>query len=99
MRLTKPMYGLTDPPRLWFLEATDRMKASELTRHPLDTCLFLAHDNIKLVGLVALHVDVMTGDPKSFAPFRPEIQNRFGLRTFKTISKEGQSFDYFDGGG
>ena len=44
MRLKKPMYGLCDAPRAWFLEAKDRLTRLGAVQHPLDPCLFLIYD-------------------------------------------------------
>ena len=44
MKLKKPMYGLCDAPRAWFLEARDRMLKLGAVPHPLDPCLFLLFD-------------------------------------------------------
>ena len=44
MRLKKPMYGLCDAPRAWFLEAKDRLTRLGAIQHPLDPCLFLIYD-------------------------------------------------------
>ncbi len=82
---------------VWFLEATDRTRASGLTQHPLEPCLLMAHADDRLVGLAALHVDdmLMTGDPtKAFKPFCAETQNKFGLSTFMSIANEGESLGY-----
>ena len=44
MKLKKPMYGLCDAPRAWFLEARERMTNLGAQQHPLDACLFLLYD-------------------------------------------------------
>ena len=44
MRLRKPMYGLCDAPRAWFLEARERLTNLGAQQHPLDACLFLLYD-------------------------------------------------------
>eukprot|EP00959_Pyramimonas_sp_CCMP1952_P162873 3405060-Pyramimonas_sp.AAC.1 len=60
------MYGLSDAPRLWWEEATDRMIACGFVVHPLDPCLFLSYRldaiNSKVFdGAIGLHVDDMLG--------------------------------------
>ena len=45
MQLKKPMYGLCDAPRAWYLEAVERiLSLDHVYRHPLDACLFLVFD-------------------------------------------------------
>ena len=44
MKLRKPMYGLCDAPRAWFLEARERLTNLGAEQHPLDACLFLLYD-------------------------------------------------------
>ena len=44
MKLKKPMYGLCDAPRAWYLEARDRLCRLGAVQHPLDPCLFLIYD-------------------------------------------------------
>eukprot|EP00959_Pyramimonas_sp_CCMP1952_P340193 7125251-Pyramimonas_sp.AAC.1 len=66
MKLLKSMYGLSDAPRLWWEEATDRMIACGFVVHPLDPCLFLSYrlaaTNSKVFdGAIGLHVDDMLG--------------------------------------
>eukprot|EP00959_Pyramimonas_sp_CCMP1952_P252111 5267726-Pyramimonas_sp.AAC.1 len=43
MKSLKSMYGLSDAPRLWWEEATDRMIGCGFVVHPLDPCLFLSY--------------------------------------------------------
>ena len=46
MQLHKPMYGLCDAPRAWYMEAVDRiLSIPNVVRHPLDACLFMVYDN------------------------------------------------------
>ena len=45
MQLKKPMYGLCDAPRAWYMEAVERILSLEnVYRHPLDACLFMVFD-------------------------------------------------------
>ena len=48
MQLKKPMYGLCDAPRAWYMEAVERiLSLDNVYRHPLDACLFLVFDPSK----------------------------------------------------
>ena len=45
MQLKKPMYGLCDAPRAWYMEAVERiLSLDNVYRHPLDACLFMVFD-------------------------------------------------------
>ena len=45
MQLHKPMYGLCDAPRAWYMEAVDRiLSIPNVVRRPLDACLFVVYD-------------------------------------------------------
>ena len=67
MKLKKPIYGLVDAPRVWYLEAVRRFHALGFVRHPLDPCFFLyfAADiqndgedlSDKFVCCIGMHVD------------------------------------------
>ena len=76
MRLRKPIYGLVDAPRAWYLEACSRLERIGFQRHPLDNCLFLYFANLddsgtanetsassspNLVCALGLHVDDILG--------------------------------------
>ena len=43
--LKKPMYGLCDALRPWFLEAKERLTSLGAQQHPLDACLYLLYDH------------------------------------------------------
>ena len=45
LRLKKPMYGLCDAPRAWFLEAKERLTSLGAQQHPLDACCYLLYDH------------------------------------------------------
>lgn len=45
MQLKKPMYGLCDAPRAWYMEAVERiLSLDNVYRHSLDACLFMVFD-------------------------------------------------------
>ena len=44
MKLRKPMHGLCDAARAWFLGARERLANLGAEQHPLDACLFLLYD-------------------------------------------------------
>jgi hypothetical protein len=106
MKLLKPMYGQTDAPRAWYLEARSRMLRLGFTPHPLDPCLFMSFRTSDgtppvLDGLVCLHVDDMlgSGDPhlhheQCYAYREQELKKAFNFRTWKQIDANTRSLEY-----
>ena len=92
MKLIKPMYGQTDAPREWWLEATKRLTEQVgLTAHPLDPCFFMAFTHAhELCGLIHLHVDDMliAGDNREFEKYRKALKAAFNFRTWKTATEK-----------
>ena len=99
MELLKPMYGQTDAPRAWYLEARDRLVNCGLDEHPLDPCLFMSYDRSvdppQLDGLISMHVDDLLGAGSDAAPkakqdnFATRVQrlkDSFKFRTWKSVT-------------
>ena len=101
MRLIKPMYGQTDAPRSWYLEACERLKKLALLPHPLDPCLFLHYRddvNRTLDGLVVMHVDDLLGGgclidygSRCWKAVLPELQKGFNFRTWTQSGVPGSN--------
>ena len=96
MKLLKSMHGLSDAPRLWWEEATDRMLSCGFVIHPLDPCLFMSYrvDNNnnqdkKFDGAIGIHVDDMLGGGSNekgevcFASRVQELKKVFNFRTWE----------------
>ena len=109
MRLKKPMYGLVDAPRSWYLEARDRVLNLGARQHPLDSCLFLvygpgcnqmlssAEPTQKLLGIFGIHVDDVLGcadlDSSDWQSFKKKLREAFSFREWHE-SPHTHSFDY-----
>ena len=92
MKLLKPMYGQTDAPRAWYLEARDRMLTLGFIVHPLDPCLFMSfQDNVSdtvLDGVISVHVDDLLGCgnlSSTYADRIAALKAKFQFRTWEEI--------------
>ena len=94
MKLVKSMYGLSDAPRNWWKEATDRLLACGFIPHPLDPCLFLSYtegaNRRELDGALCLHVDDIlgAGDTRAntgacFKKRLQKLKESFSFRTWE----------------
>ena len=96
MRLRKPIYGLVDAPRAWYLEAVRRFESLGFVRHPLDPCLFLmfapesneasAETPRRLVCCIGMHVDDLLGagdfNHPAVGPLLDRLRQSFSFRDF-----------------
>ena len=83
-RLRKGMYGLTEAPRLWFIEYQQKLLAIGFKRCYLLPAVFTFFQNGQLVAAIALHVDdgIMTGCPKLAAPIFAKMKETFEYGTW-----------------
>ena len=56
-KLKKPVYGLNDASRQWFITIKKLLLNLEMNQSLGDSCLFFYRPNSKLEGLILLHVD------------------------------------------
>ena len=56
-RLKKPVYGLSDASRAWYLKASEEIKNQGATNSSLDSALFYLRKDSDLLGLIGSHVD------------------------------------------
>ena len=92
MRTKKPVYGLCDAPRAWFVEATRRLTSLGFVQHPLDSCLFLLFGP-RLQCAIGLHVDDLIGisDPAIRQKVKEDLQKLFSFRDFR---ENQENFDF-----
>ena len=92
MRTKKPVYGLCDAPRAWFVEATRRLTSLGFVQHPLDSCLFLLFGP-RLQCAIGLHVDDLMGisDPAVRQKVKEDLQKLFSFRDFR---ENQENFDF-----
>ena len=112
MRLRKPMYGLIDAPRSWYLEAVRRLQTIGFVRHPLDGCLFCyyaldANGAQQLVCAIGLHVDDLLGvadqPHPAYEQIKADLKNQFAFRDFRENQNDfeflGAKLSQLDEGG
>lgn len=95
MKLHKSAYGLSDAPRLWFEEASRRLRRLKIYPRKLDPCFFVWRDGAGEVALLLLlHVDDMLigYNPKSKqAELKVnEIQQTFNFGKWKMYINHGR---------
>ena len=81
MQLHKPMYGLCDAPRAWYMEAVDRiLSIPNVVRHPLDACLFMVYDPSQApqLHLQAEHTSEQHSPGKLVAMFGIHVDDLLG---------------------
>ena len=92
MQVLKSAYGLTESPRLWYLEAKDGMDEVELKELAASRSVFLASDKGKTWAICALHVDdgLLVGDDKDerFVKLREKINQRFNIKEWQFLEED-----------
>ena len=56
-QLTAPVYGAANAPRRWYLHVRETMEGLGWQVHSLDPCLFLKHEDAKVIAVLGIHVD------------------------------------------
>lgn len=92
MQVLKSAYGLTESPRLWYLEAKDGMKEVDMDELAASRSTFTATENGITWAICSLHVDdgLLVGcesDPR-FIQLRERINQRFNIKEWKHLSPE-----------
>ena len=82
-KLLKPLYGLDDASRKFYLKVRETLKNLNLNTLPGEDAVYYQHKNGKLIGMILSHVDDFTITGTS------EFVNRIveGLKKIFTISK------------
>ena len=91
-RMLKPLYGLRDAPRRWYLSVAEYLISLGFAQCKLDSSVFMFIDNNKqLNGLVLVHVDdfLHSGNDAFNESIIPSIRNKFTAGNV-----ESQSFTY-----
>ena len=80
-KLTKPMYGLGDSARLWYLTLKQHLLSLGCKMSKLDQTVFRFYENGKLSGVLVTHVDdlLYAGDTKFHQTVIKSIMNRFKI--------------------
>ena len=94
MQLKKPMYGLCDAPRAWYLEAVERiLSLDNVYRHPLDACLFMVYDPSGSTQLSPLQEDENAAPGRLVATFGIHVDDLLGCgetnsEIYKQVKKQ-----------
>ena len=94
MQLKKPMYGLCDAPRAWYLEAVERiLSLDNVYRHPLDACLFLVFDPSAQSQLSPLSAEESAAPGRLVATFGIHVDDLLGCgdvnnEIYKKVKKQ-----------
>ena len=84
MQLKKPMYGLCDAPRAWYMEAVDRiLSLDNVYRHPLDACLFLVFDPSEKSQLSPINNETSDSPGRLVATFGIHVDDLLGCGDVK----------------
>ena len=97
MQVLKSAYGLTESPRLWYLEAKDGMNEVDLKELAASRSIFLAAEGGQTWAICALHVDdgLLIGDDKDerFVNLREKINKRFNIKEWQFL-EEGKPLNF-----
>ena len=92
MQILKSAYGLTESPRLWYLEAVERLKSTELKELEMSRSTFVAGggNGEPTWAMLCLHVDdgLLLGDfaDPRFQKLRKQINGLFTIKAWKDLS-------------
>ena len=93
LRILKSAYGLTESPRLWYLEALDRIKKTELQELEMSRSTFVAgggNSGSATYAILCLHVDdgLLLGDlqDKRVQNLKRQIDGMFKIKAWKNLS-------------
>eukprot|EP00435_Cladocopium_sp_Y103_P053694 s2591_g17.t1 len=97
MQVLKSAYGLTESPRLWYLEAKDGMADVDLLELAASRSVFLASEGDRTWAMCALHVDdgLLVGDntDEKFVNLRKKIDQRFNIKEWQFL-EEGKPLNF-----
>ena len=96
LQILKSAYGLTESPRLWYLEALERLSKTPLKELAMCKCVFAAAAAGKTWALLVLHVDdgLLLGNLKDprFQELRKQIDGMFKIKEWKEVTEKPQPF-------
>ena len=92
MQVLKSAYGLTESPRLWYLEARETLEASALEELAASRSTFVASEKGTSYALCALHVDdgLLAGDEKDerFQAVKKGVNDRFQIKKWNYLTEK-----------
>ena len=93
LQILKSAYGLTESPRLWYLEALDRMKNTDLQELEIcKSCFVASGQDGRSYAILCLHVDdgLLLGDLKDrrVQRLKEQINSMFTIKAWKELSAD-----------
>lgn len=92
LQVLKSAYGLTESPRLWYLEARETLQAAMLEELAASRSMFAASENGVSYALCALHVDdgLLVGCEKDrrFQEVKKRINDKFQIKKWNHLTEE-----------
>ena len=90
LKLLKPVYGLSDAPRAWFLKLKKSLSEIGLKQSVLDPCLYYSWHDGKLDGCLAVHVDdlIATGTKHFEDTILQKLRDKFPFKHWKNNAGE-----------
>ena len=96
LQILKSAYGLTESPRLWYLEVVDRLNTTPLQELEVCKCVFVASQEGRTWAILVLHVDdgMLFGDFEDprFQALKEQINGMFPIKEWKPLTEEAQQF-------
>ena len=98
LQILKSAYGLTESPRLWYLEAVDRLSKTDLKELDIAKSTFVAGGSATEPSwaILCLHVDdgLLLGDSKDkrFQKLKAQIDSMFKIKEWKTLGEKPLQF-------
>ena len=93
MQVLKSAYGLTESPRLWYLEAKEGLNEVGLKELKASRSTFIASENGKSWAMCSLHVDdgllIGLDSDSRFVALRDRINKRFKIKEWKHLNDKG----------
>ena len=92
MQVLKSAYGLTESPRLWYLEASEGLNEVGLKELAASRSVFMAAEKGETWALCALHVDdgllVGSDQDQRFVELRKKIDKRFNIKEWQYLEEK-----------
>ena len=93
LQILKSAYGLTESPRLWYLEALDRMKKTDLQELEIcKSCFVASGQDGRSYAILCLHVDdgLLLGDlsDRRVQRLKEQINGMFTIKAWKELSAD-----------
>ena len=94
VRLVKPVYGLMDAPRAWWLALTRTLEKMGMKQSKLDPCVYYYFKDGKPDGVIAVHVDdlLMAGSEHFQKKVLEPLRKAYPFKKWKSLYKHSEEF-------